>query len=168
MLPLILSMNLSIGLSYGVMVACLSYLAFMTLGGPTQVVDLGVRVQHDHVVRVLAADDNAIDLAAMRRMISKVLPHAETVFASSWVEALQHTSQGERFDLALLDLDMTNGSGTELALELRDRQAARLIIAITGARRHPCDACGVKAFDQIVGKDGLEEALGGLQLLASC
>ena len=151
--------TLSLGATYAIILAAASVFLYLASGGLGSMVVPCARPTGR--LRVLAADDDDFDLEMMRRLIGRVLPNADAVYAAGWEEALQLTADDAYFDIALLDLNMPGCDGAELAAELRSRHAARLIVAVTGVTPREGQ---VEGFDQVVEKGGLELALGRLKL----
>ena len=82
-------------------------------------------------IRLLVVDDVVVDRLALRRAVEHSDLDAELVETSTASEALQVI--GERFDCVLLDHELPDIRGTELARRLREAGDLTPVILVTGA-----------------------------------
>lgn len=83
--------------------------------------------------RILAIDDDAMVLAALRRLFGA---RHDVSVANSALEAMERFDAGERFDLILCDILMPDSTGIELFERMSEQfpdQAARMVFMTGGA-----------------------------------
>lgn len=82
-------------------------------------------------LRVLAADDDPTMAILLRAVLQA--PGFELVIAGNGADALRAASGGEAFDIALLDVEMPEVDGLQVAATLRHQFGDRLrIVLLTG------------------------------------
>ena len=99
-------------------------------------------------MKILIVDDEELGLARLKRMLG-TLGHTDIVEASNAKEALEALEQAS-FDLALLDINMPETSGLELAYELRYHQQDIPIVFQTAYNEHALEAFDIGAIGYIV------------------
>ncbi len=85
-------------------------------------------------MRVLYVEDNALDADLAKRALraDPRTAHAELDIASTCSEAQARLASGTRYDMALVDLRLPDGSGMDLILLIRGRQLPMAVVALTG------------------------------------
>lgn len=99
-------------------------------------------------MKILIVDDEDLGLVRLKRMLN-TLEHSEIVEATNATEALGALKKSE-FDLALLDINMPETSGLELAYELRYHQQDLPIIFQTAYSEHALEAFDIGAIGYLV------------------
>lgn len=103
--------------------------------------------------RILAVDDNAVNLQVARQMLSRFGCHVDT--ASSGEQALQQAHQ-LHYDLILMDCQMPQMDGYQTTALLRAAESAdnhTIIIGWSaGARRNERDTCLAIGMDDFIAK----------------
>ena len=84
-------------------------------------------------MRILHLEDNALDVDLTRREIERVAPRHQLVVAGSLAEARRQLETGEPFDLALVDLDLPDGSGIEFVIGVREKDLPLAVVVLTGS-----------------------------------
>lgn len=85
--------------------------------------------------RILVVDDNETNCDIVRRVLSKT-EAVPTVFLSAQ-DAIEAVAQGDRFDAALLDLQMPNIDGISLAKQLRQSLGSKFPLIILSSAISP-------------------------------
>lgn len=99
-------------------------------------------------MKILIVDDETLALSRLRRML-EALGHTDITEAGSAEAALEVTGT-ERFDLALLDINMPGADGLELGFDLRYRQSDLAVIFQTAYDEHALKAFEVGALGYLV------------------
>lgn len=99
-------------------------------------------------MKILIVDDEELGLARLKRMLH-TLGHTEITESSNAKEALEAVKTSA-FDLALLDINMPETSGLELACELRYHQQDMPIIFQTAYNEHALEAYDIGAVGYLV------------------
>jgi CheY-like chemotaxis protein len=86
--------------------------------------------------RVLVVDDVNALAQAVERLILAIHPGATVEVFGSALTAMARSDEA-LFDLAVLDLQLGDGSGVDVARRLRERQPALPIVFVTGAPDSP-------------------------------
>ncbi len=101
-------------------------------------------------VRFLVIDDHPLFRDALRLAIASSYPNAEVIEASTITAAAQALSEGQPFDLVLLDLAMPGTRGFDGLLELRTvspKQPIVIVSALDDARIvHEAMTCGAAGY----------------------
>jgi diguanylate cyclase (GGDEF)-like protein/PAS domain S-box-containing protein len=84
-------------------------------------------------MRVLHVEDNPVDADLTRRMLARQSPDIEVEPASTLAAALICLQEADRYDLALVDLKLPDGSGLELLAQIRERQLPLAVVMLTGS-----------------------------------
>jgi len=106
-------------------------------------------------MKILIVDDEALALARLKRMLGTLGYDdiTETSDAKGALEAMKE----ERFDLALLDINMPGTSGLELGYELRYHQEDIAIIFQTAYDEHALKAFDIGAVGYLVKPFSIEQ-----------
>jgi two-component system LytT family response regulator len=99
-------------------------------------------------MKILIVDDEELGLARLKRMLN-TLGHTDIIEAKNANEALEAVKNAA-FDLALLDINMPETSGLELAYELRYHQQDMPIIFQTAYNEHALEAFDIGAIGYLV------------------
>jgi len=99
-------------------------------------------------MKILIVDDEELGLARLKRMLN-TLGHTNIIEAKNANEALE-AIKNAAFDLALLDINMPEISGLELAYELRYHQQEMPIIFQTAYNEHALEAFDIGAIGYLV------------------
>jgi len=84
-------------------------------------------------MRILLVEDNPHDADLARRALARAAPGTYQVhWATSLAEARRLLTRPEDVDLVLTDLNLPDGHGLDLVVELRQRQLPLAIVALTG------------------------------------
>lgn len=89
------------------------------------------------MARILLIDDDRVIRTAMGRVL--VLAGHEVVQAETGSTALQNLDDGS-WDLVITDINMPDGNGIEVILELAERRPAPPIVAISGGGYLPAES----------------------------
>ncbi|MTW19689.1 EAL domain-containing protein [Allochromatium palmeri] len=84
-------------------------------------------------MRVLHVEDNPVDADLTRRRLARRAPDIELEQASRLSEALEHLGTPGRYDLALLDLRLPDGSGLDALAWIRERRLPLAVVVLTGS-----------------------------------
>lgn len=106
-------------------------------------------------MKILIVDDEALALARLKRMLG-TLGYEDITEASDAKGALEAMKE-ERFDLALLDINMPGTSGLELGYELRYHQEDIAIIFQTAYDEHALKAFDIGAVGYLVKPFSIEQ-----------
>lgn len=110
-------------------------------------------------MNILVVDDEFLALTRLTRMLEE-LGHKNMIFENP-KEALEHTSK-EYFDVALLDINMPQMNGKELALELLKTNPDIFIIFQSAYEEHALEAFKIGAIDYLLkpfSKEQLQSSL---------
>ena len=99
-------------------------------------------------MKILIVDDEELGLSRLKRMLT-TLGYTDIIGACNADEALQAVKENT-FDLALLDINMPETSGLELAYELRYHQEDIAIIFQTAYNEHALEAFDIGAVGYLV------------------
>jgi len=99
-------------------------------------------------MKILIVDDEELGRARLKRMLN-TLGHTDITEASNAKEALE-AIQTSAFDIALLDINMPETSGLELAYELRYHQQDMPVIFQTAYSEHALEAFDIGAIGYLV------------------
>ena len=106
-------------------------------------------------MKILIVDDEALALSRLKRMLNS-LGHEDITEADNPADALELIKQN-RFDLALLDINMPGSSGLELGYELRYHQDDLAIIFQTAYDEHALKAFDIGAVGYLVKPFSIEQ-----------
>ncbi len=112
-------------------------------------------------MRILLLEDNTFDADLALRSIRKDLPEVEIESVYSVEEAKSKLLTKNTFDIALLDINLPDGSGIDVLLEIRSRKLPMAVIILTGSGDEELASTALKsgADDYILKKDGYVEKL---------
>lgn len=106
-------------------------------------------------MKILIVDDEALALSRLKRMLN-TLGYEDITEADNPADALELVKK-ERFDLALLDINMPGSSGLELGYELRYQQDDLAIIFQTAYDEHALKAFDIGAVGYLVKPFSIEQ-----------
>ena len=106
-------------------------------------------------MKILIVDDEALALSRLKRMLH-TLGHEDVIEADNASDALELVKK-EKFDLALLDINMPDSSGLELGYELRYHQDDLAIIFQTAYDEHALKAFDIGAVGYLVKPFSIEQ-----------
>ncbi len=113
-------------------------------------------------LRILLAEDNEINLLAMRVQLERG-GHQVTV-ARDGLEALEHY-KAETFDVALLDVQMPNMDGVEVVRRIREAEGTGTRLPVFAVTAYAMDEQKVRfmeaGFDEVIVKPVAPDALSG-------
>ena len=84
-------------------------------------------------MRVLYVEDNPVDADLTRRRLARRAPDIELEQVASLAESLQRLSAQGRYDLALVDLRLPDGSGLDVLAWIRERRLPLAVVVLTGS-----------------------------------
>jgi two-component system LytT family response regulator len=106
-------------------------------------------------MKILIVDDEALALSRLKRMLN-TLGYEDITEADNPTDALELVKK-ERFDLALLDINMPGSNGLELGYELRYHQDDIAIIFQTAYDEHALKAFDIGAVGYLVKPFSIEQ-----------
>ncbi|EXJ15436.1 EAL domain-containing protein [Imhoffiella purpurea] len=84
-------------------------------------------------MRVLHVEDNPLDIDLTRRSLARNAPDIQVEEAPTRAVAITRLTNGEPFDLVLIDLRLPDGSGMDLLAWIRERRLDLAVVMLTGA-----------------------------------
>jgi len=106
-------------------------------------------VQKEIKMNIIAVDDEQFALMDLQAAIQEALPESAVHCFNTPAAALEHAkealAQGNRVDVAFLDIEMGGMSGLELAKRLKDIYGKTNIVFVTGYSRYAVDAFALHA-----------------------
>ena len=84
-------------------------------------------------MRILHVEDNAVDADLVERALGRSLPDSQIEHVATLADARDYLQKPERFDLALIDLKLPDGSGLDLLGEIQDRGHPFPVVMLTGS-----------------------------------
>jgi diguanylate cyclase (GGDEF)-like protein/PAS domain S-box-containing protein len=84
-------------------------------------------------MRVLHVEDNRVDIDLTQRLLARLAPDISLEPATSLAQARERLRDPGRYDLVLVDLKMTDGSGLDLLAEIRERRLPLAVVVLTGS-----------------------------------
>jgi DNA-binding LytR/AlgR family response regulator len=127
------------------------------------------------MTRILICDDNSDDLDELKKIIEGFYSETDNITAaasysvlrfSDPYKALAHIEEGNRVDIAILDILMPSMNGMELAASMRDKGFGGYLIFLTSSNDFAAQSYSVKAFSYILkpaGKKAVGELLGVIE-----
>lgn len=83
-------------------------------------------------MRVLLVEDNPLDADLIGRALTAGLGAAPPIWATTLAEARARLAQPDAYDLVLTDLNLSDGNGFELLVEIRARALPLAVVVLTG------------------------------------
>ncbi len=111
---------------------------------------------------VLHVEDNPIDVDLTQRALARRAPEIQCVaVASTLAAALACLQQAERYELALVDLRLPDGSGLEVLAHIRERRLPLAVVLLTGSgdQESAIAALQAGADDYLIKSDAALERL---------
>ena len=106
-------------------------------------------------MRILHVEDNAADADLARRALEKQAADIRLEHVASLAAAYAQLRDPDRFELALVDLNLPDGSGLELLAHIRERRLALAVVILTGSGDQEAAVAALKAgADDYVTKHG--------------
>lgn len=96
-------------------------------------------------MRILLVEDNAVDADLACRALSRLSPAGEADVAPTLAQARRLLASPERYALVLTDLNLPDGSGMELLLEIRARALPLAVVVLTSAGDEQIALAALKA-----------------------
>jgi len=84
-------------------------------------------------MRVLHVEDNPVDADLIQRLLARLAPDISLEPALSLAAAREYLQDPGRYDLALVDLKLSDGSGLELLAEIREQRLPLAVVMLTGS-----------------------------------
>ncbi len=84
-------------------------------------------------MRVLHVEDNPVDVDLTKRLLARLAPDIGLESAISLAAARECLRDADRYDLALVDLKLSDGSGLELLADIRERRLPLAVVMLTGS-----------------------------------
>ncbi|MBK1642521.1 two-component system response regulator [Chromatium okenii] len=111
---------------------------------------------------VLHVEDNPIDVDLTQRALARRAPDIQCVaVASTLAAALACLQQAERYELALVDLRLPDGSGLEVLAHIRERRLPLAVVLLTGSGDQEAAVAALQAGadDYLIKSDAALERL---------
>ena len=100
-------------------------------------------------MRILAADDEELQLNKLKKAILDVVPEAELITFTKPSAILNWAKQEEYIDIAFLDIEMGSATGIEIATKLKEYNNELNIIFVTGFTTYALEAFEISASGYI-------------------
>ena len=84
-------------------------------------------------MRVLHVEDNPVDVDLTRRTLARQAPEIRLEPSPTLTDALEQLQHPDRYDIALVDLKLPDGSGLELLARIRERSLPLAVVMLTGS-----------------------------------
>jgi diguanylate cyclase (GGDEF)-like protein/PAS domain S-box-containing protein len=101
--------------------------------GDTPVILVADTPQDEPRLRVLYVEDNPFDADLAVRVLRQHAPQLDVQTADCLAAARQHLAEGDSPTLILCDMQLPDGDGLELLIEVRERQLAVGFVVLTGS-----------------------------------
>ena len=114
-------------------------------------------------MRILYVEDNMNDAELVQMTLKNSFPEAEIAIAADLSKARSLIDEESEFGLALIDLDLPDGSGFELLSEIRQKESKVPVIILTGHGDEKAATAAIKAGAEdyiIKNKDYLQQIAG--------
>jgi diguanylate cyclase (GGDEF)-like protein/PAS domain S-box-containing protein len=106
-------------------------------------------------MRILHVEDNAADADLTRRALADQAGDIRLEHVSTLAGAIEQLRDSDRFELALVDLSLPDGSGLELLAHIRERRLPLAVVILTGSGDQESAVAALKAgADDYVTKHG--------------
>ena len=99
-------------------------------------------------MKILLVDDEQLQLLRLENCCKAVLPDGEFLVYTNPIDAYEKT-QGQKIDLAFLDIEMPMINGIQLAKKLKKNDPTITIIFVTAHNKYALDAFKVHAFGYV-------------------
>ncbi|MBC8010264.1 MAG: response regulator [Burkholderiales bacterium] len=96
-------------------------------------------------MRILYVEDNPLDAALASRELARATPSHQVEVAPSLAAAWLTLARPEPFDLALVDLDLPDGTGIEFVIGVRSRGLPLPLVMLTGSGDERSAVAALKA-----------------------
>jgi PAS domain S-box-containing protein len=96
-------------------------------------------------MRILYIEDNTQDADLTRRELARSAPNHRMEIATTLAEAWALLKGPDFFDLALVDLDLPDGSGIEFVIGVRERDLPLAVVVLTGSGDERSAVAALKA-----------------------
>jgi len=118
---------------------------------------------------ILLLEDLPEIRAWLKSLVLQVFPTARITECSRVADALMQVSSGPRFELALVDLGLPDGSGTDVVAALRDNQpeAQSVVVTIHDDDEHLFPALQAGAYGYILKEQSREQITEQLTRISS-
>ncbi|MBN2635855.1 MAG: response regulator [Prolixibacteraceae bacterium] len=112
-------------------------------------------------MKFLLLEDNASDAELTTRVLKKNWPRCKIEYASSVKEARKSLNQNPNFDIALLDMQLPDGNGMDILMEIRQNQLDIAVAMLTGSGDEEVAVAALKAGanDYTVKKPGYTDKI---------
>ncbi|MDO9227873.1 MAG: EAL domain-containing protein [Pseudomonadota bacterium] len=84
-------------------------------------------------MRILHVEDNPVDADLTRRLLERLAPEIDLDQVDGLAAARECLQEPDRYDLALVDLRLVDGSGLALLAEIRERRLPLSVVMLTGS-----------------------------------
>lgn len=96
-------------------------------------------------MRIIAADDEILQLTKLTRTLAEVQPDAEIVSFSQPSKLMRWIDAGETADVAFLDIEMGSMTGIQIAQKIREKSPQTNIVFVTGYAKYALDDFALRA-----------------------
>jgi len=115
-------------------------------------------------MNILLLEDSKIDAELTVRSLSRLIPNCNVEIASSLKQAASFLKGNIVFDIALLDMNLPDGNGLEILMEIRRLELEMAVIILTGSGNEEVAVAALKAGadDYVVKRDDYITRLPGI------
>ncbi len=96
-------------------------------------------------MKILLLEDNQTDAELTLRALKKNLPDSQVEHVKSQQEARELLANPENFDIALLDMELPDGNGMNILIEIRQKQLDMAVAMLTGSGDEEVATAALKA-----------------------
>ena len=96
-------------------------------------------------MKILAADDELLQLNKLKRSIEEAIPDAEVTAFSFSAQVMEWLANGGEADIAFLDIEMGSVSGIQVAKRLQAKNPKINIVFVTGYLEYAPEAMNMRA-----------------------
>ncbi|MGF7141535.1 response regulator [Roseimarinus sediminis] len=96
-------------------------------------------------MKILLLEDNQSDAGLTLRALKKSLPDCEVEHVTTLQEARESLSAQQNFDIALLDMELPDGNGMNILMEIRQKQLDMAVAMLTGSGDEEIATAALKA-----------------------
>jgi len=97
------------------------------------------------MIRILYLEDNMFDIDLTQLEIKKSIPDSTVVIAKTIKEANKHLADNPDFQVAILDLNLPDGNGIDMLIEIRRQKLPIAVIILTGSGNEESATAALKA-----------------------